>query len=281
MVDPIRPKIFDSPQVTRLISIISEVLEGGMQIPAFQREFVWDDEQRLALLDSIEAGLPIGSLVVWKTTTGGVKTYDTIGPIRMQKPADGAITYMIDGHQRLATLVGALCNPGGQVDLDRRWPIYYDLAAPEGPRFRVHPRRGSPEGSWLPLRLLFDGHGLWKFTRALRDTNKMEQAILAERLANRFRDYSIPVIPLVSDSLERAADVFVRINSKGTWLDMMRDSRHSAHDWTPQYQQKPVTDRVSLDDGKTWRTISGFTTEAELRRTETNILLQPAQKDGQ
>ncbi|WP_350339928.1 DUF262 domain-containing protein [Sporofaciens sp. JLR.KK001] len=40
-----------------------------MEIPQFQRKFVWKEQQAIKLLDSISNNYPTGSLLFWKTST--------------------------------------------------------------------------------------------------------------------------------------------------------------------------------------------------------------------
>ena len=96
-------KMFDTPVLPRLETILAEVKSGDMVVPEFQREFVWEDERRLSLLDSIAAGMPIGSLLVWRTAQRELRTYPEIGGIKLKgRPKVGEkLNYLIDGHQRV------------------------------------------------------------------------------------------------------------------------------------------------------------------------------------
>lgn len=60
--------LFDNPTTARLQQVIESIANGELLFPAFQRPFVWRDSQRLRLLDSILKGLPIGSMLIWRTT---------------------------------------------------------------------------------------------------------------------------------------------------------------------------------------------------------------------
>jgi uncharacterized protein with ParB-like and HNH nuclease domain len=44
---------------------IQDFERGNLQVPAFQRAFVWNNEKKLELFDSIKKGFPIGSLLLW------------------------------------------------------------------------------------------------------------------------------------------------------------------------------------------------------------------------
>ena len=212
--------MFDTPVLPRLETILAEVQSGDLVIPEFQRPFVWGDDRRLNLLDSIVAGMPIGSLLVWRTNQRDLRTYPRIGGVTLAKPRVGGekLNYIIDGHQRISTLFGALYS-GDRDSFDdnegTRWPLYYELGVKERPAFRVPPRRGSVPAHWLPLDIVLDGEKLFDFTQQLRQEGKRESAKEAERLANIFRDYIIPIVPLVTEDLNVVTDAFVRINSQG------------------------------------------------------------------
>jgi len=211
---------FDTPVLPRLQTIISELQRGVYVIPEFQRPSVWKDEQRLDLLDSIVKGLPIGSLLVWRSSTHALEIYKEIAgiPVKTARSGLDKRTYLIDGHQRITTLFGALVRPPvpRQGKDARRWPIYYELGTAESPAFRFPKTQGEPEPHWLPLDMLIDGKALSQFRDRLYKLGEDEKADEVERVANVFKDYIIPVVPLVTESLDLVTDAFVRINSRGS-----------------------------------------------------------------
>src|SRR6185437_7317855 len=225
-------KMFDTPVLPRLATILAEVKSGDLVVPWFQRPFVWDDDQRLALMDSIAQGMPIGSLLVWRTSRRDLRTYDRVGGIQLECAHEGEkVNYLIDGHQRVSTLFGALYAGSREPASgdETRWPLYYELAAKDRPAFRVPPRRGPVPNHWLPLDILLDGDRLFDFTQRLRQEGRRDLAKEAENLANIFRDYIIPIVPLVTEELDIVTDAFVRINSQGksmTEAHMLRALTH-------------------------------------------------------
>ena len=46
--------------------LISDIEQGIIKIPQFQRKFVWTLEQTANLLDSILKGYPIGTFILWQ-----------------------------------------------------------------------------------------------------------------------------------------------------------------------------------------------------------------------
>ncbi|MBI4019847.1 MAG: DUF262 domain-containing protein, partial [Candidatus Aenigmarchaeota archaeon] len=49
-----------------LSSILSQMNEGSLVIPEFQRDFVWKPSNTVALLTSIIKDYPAGNLLFWK-----------------------------------------------------------------------------------------------------------------------------------------------------------------------------------------------------------------------
>ncbi|WP_437927158.1 DUF262 domain-containing protein [Sorangium sp. So ce291] len=218
--------MFDTPVLPRLPELLQEVHEGTIQVPEFQRGYAWSDEQRLRLMDSIWRGIPIGSLLVWRTTSDrGIRVKTQIGPCSLpQSQRSGARGYLVDGLQRVTTLYSALMPLPEGVELDsegRRWPIYYDLAAPPGDdlRFRLRHGRQSVLPTWMPLACVLDDDLFFKFRTQLVDMGRRDLLQEARRLESRFRSYVVPVVPLVSDDQELVTEAFARVNSYGQDLD--------------------------------------------------------------
>ena len=95
------------PEVVFLSELLQELTRGRLRIPRFQRPFVWRRDQMTDLLDSVYKQYPIGSLLVWETARE-IATLDRLGPFIFPDVADERVGYVLDGHQRLATLAGAL-----------------------------------------------------------------------------------------------------------------------------------------------------------------------------
>ena len=120
-----------------LNSLLSQVENGGIQLPDFQRGWVWDDDRIKGLLTSISRGFPIGA----------VMTLDAGGEIRLkarpiegvdEKSAASPNTFLLDGQQRLTSLYQSLRHPGPVNTHDnrnkriKRW-YYLDMKAATDP----------------------------------------------------------------------------------------------------------------------------------------------------
>ena len=219
-------RMFDTPVLPRLSELLQEVRDGTIQIPEFQRGYVWSDDDRLRLMDSIWQGIPIGSLLVWRTKSDkGIRVRTQIGPCHLPVAAEGNIrNYLVDGLQRVTTLYAALMPLPDGVERDaegRRWPIYFDLDPKPDQDLRFCLRHGHQDvpPTWMPLSFLLDDELFFKFRTQLAETGRKSLLAEARRLESRFRDYVIPVVPLVSDDQELVTEAFARVNTHGQDLD--------------------------------------------------------------
>ena len=213
------------PYIQPLQSIIQEVLHGEILVPRFQRpgtEVTWSEEQRQALLDSIYRGFPVGTILLWTTANTDMSSFDTVGGFDIPKTSNGKLKrYLLDGHQRLSTLVQILGS--GLVETAQRpaedykewW--YFDLAvrsADSKENFICLDVEESDDPLHLPLAILLNRS---KLNRWIRSQNLADElTVKAENLRDCIRDYPMPVAILQSEDLAEAAESFKRVNSSGT-----------------------------------------------------------------
>jgi len=226
------------PTVERLQVILEELHTGALRIPPFQRDFEWMGEQRLALCSSVRLGLPTGALMVWRTMHDLVAE-SPIGPYPLP-PTHGAMPpyqYLLDGRQRITTLYATLAagfwtregqtppfSPGLAAPDGTPWSILFNL---ETQVFVFAPRLDAMESldllssvdtlegnHLLPLGVLLDdtAYDDWRGKASL----SREQTNRARSLRSAFLDYSIPVVPLVTEEISVVTLTFKRVNSGGT-----------------------------------------------------------------
>jgi hypothetical protein len=218
-----------------LRSLLEDVQKGHIRVPRFQRPFVWMDTQRLDLLRSIRDNMPIGSLLVWRTVKFKLASFGNVGPHNIPSIIDIAPAtgwqYLLDGHQRVSTLLGLLLQPlqpshmGDSQDNESiDWDIQYNLLENDFV-FRRKADRGRTKQPLLPLWTLLDGRLVNKHLRDLRkradyegwtDQDLEDWEERADQLSYRFQQCRVPIVVMVSDDLELAARTFQRINSLGT-----------------------------------------------------------------
>lgn len=93
---------FDSTKLP-LKDILKDIVEGKIQLPDFQRGWVWDDEHVRSLLVSLGRSFPVGAVMLLET--GGTVRFQ-LRPVE-NVPREGLVAperLILDGQQRLTTL---------------------------------------------------------------------------------------------------------------------------------------------------------------------------------
>ena len=217
MSDDSRSRTEVVPEVVFLGKLVERIAAGKIRVPRFQRAFVWKQTDLHALLDSVLRGFPIGSILVWDTEET-IETTGRVGPVEVDPRPAGLVGYLLDGQQRVSTLVGTLRLPDDaesivdQVD----WCVYCDL---DNQEFLRAPAGGvGPQH--FPVRSLLNTAGFFTACRRIEsevDNRNLAQRWLdeADRLASAFRDYQLPLIHIREADLDSAVTVFARLNRTG------------------------------------------------------------------
>src|SRR5215207_3532924 len=96
------PKI--DVQRDSLASILMNMKTGALQVPRFQRDFVWPLTKTRALLDSMYKEFPIGTFFLWRAPEGSPPLYRPLDELGIPGPQPGAkVSYILDGQQRLSS----------------------------------------------------------------------------------------------------------------------------------------------------------------------------------
>ena len=99
---------FDSTK-TRLADLMKDIVQGKIQLPDFQRGWVWDDEHIRSLLTSIARAFPVGAVMLLEN--GGDARFK-VRPIEGIDPAkatpEKVEKLILDGQQRLTSLTQVL-----------------------------------------------------------------------------------------------------------------------------------------------------------------------------
>ncbi len=205
------------PEVIFLGKLVEYVAAGKIRVPRFQRAFVWKQADLHDLLDSVLRGFPIGSILIWDTEIL-IESATTVGPIEISSRPGGQVGYLLDGQQRVSTLVGTLCLPDEADSIvdDVNWRLYCDLDRREF--LPIPPENVAPRH--FPVRSLLDTAGFITACRRIEEGGKEQGEARrwldeADRLASAFRDYQLPLIRIREADLDSAVTVFARLNRKG------------------------------------------------------------------
>ena len=212
-------------QVNYTLGGLAQFIElGQVGLPDIQRPFVWKNAKVRDLFDSMYRGYPVGYLLFWQNGySGGAKA---IGTDAKQKVPDLLI---VDGQQRLTSLYAVV----------KGIPVLRANYTSEHIEIAFNPLQGSFEvadaairrdKSYIPnISVLWNSStGLFKLAgtylaglEKTREVNEIERRAVEEAITKLFGLLQFPFTALeLSKDIgeEQVAEVFVRINSKGTPL---------------------------------------------------------------
>ena len=242
-----------------LKKLLDDVENLKIQLPDFQRGWVWDDDRIKGLLASISRGFPVGAIMT--LISGGeikLKTR-TIEGVE-GNGSDSAEAFLLDGQQRLTSLYQALRHPGPVDTHDargkriKRW-YYIDmqkaldssidreeavLSVPENRKVTEDFGRRTVldlsdsdleyHQHMVPTEQLFDMYDwLWNYEEYWRKSsfkhpsNDVPQFSrkFKNTVAQEFAEYSLPVIELSKETPKEAVcTVFEKVNTGGVTLNV-------------------------------------------------------------
>ena len=216
------------PEVVFMEELLDEINKGKLRVPKFQRPFFWKPSDMLSLLDSIYKGYPVGSLLLWESAST-LLSLDEVGPIHVPPSPTTSVTYILDGHQRLATLFGSLMlpidYPKGPKQGDWRWWIWFDLKR----KIFTHVPKANPEPWFLPLRAILRTMDFLNVAKELQQRCPDDAAPLideAENVAQQVKSFKVAITRIKGGGLSQAVEIFSRLNTRG--LPMTPDQMVSA-----------------------------------------------------
>ena len=101
------------------------IVNDKIRLPDYQRDFVWSADQQRSLIASFLNATPLGALLLFKGTRGGVNTaFIAKGLGRVEQtmpftPSNAEVEYLLDGQQRGATPLNAFADKDGAMY--KRW----------------------------------------------------------------------------------------------------------------------------------------------------------------
>ena len=213
-------------------SLIREFNDGMIQLPPFQRPYVWKIRKTLNLLDSLYRGYPIGAIYLWKPSAKS-KLKPKHHPSG-HKHADFT-HYVIDGQQRLTSLIAAfglseISDPSNGRRLECSLELATDDGEGDGIRLTrlFHSPANKSEGDgqlhdaptrvWL--RVLVGGDPIDRVREdkkaELKDAGKSKTEIekATERIdqAYRIMDRTVPVFTIECEKDDEVVAMFKRLN---------------------------------------------------------------------
>ncbi len=242
---------FDSTK-TRLEELLRDIVAGEIQLPDFQRGWVWDDEHIRSLLTSIARAFPVGAVMLLET--GGDPKFK-IRPIEGLDPAtvkpEQAEKLILDGQQRLTSLTQVLMLDRPvktrdekkrklkrfyyiDIELALQGPVHYEdaiISVLEDKTLRknfgkdikldLRTPEDEYENFYFPCNQIFNSDD-WEEGLNAYDTAKFSLYMkFRKTVLSEFRNYDVPVIELKKDNKKEAVCiVFEKVNTGGVPLSV-------------------------------------------------------------
>ena len=245
-----------------LKKLVEDIDIGEIGLPDIQRPFVWSSSKVRDLFDSMYRGYPIGYFLFWENGFPG--EHKVIGTGQKQKTPRLLI---VDGQQRLASLY-TVTKAVPIVSKDFRHARIRIAFNPIEERFEVTNPVIEKDVEWIS-----DISEIWKpemssytfinkflnrlgANREIADEERTKIANSITRL-EKLLDYPLTALEISSSVDEdRVAEIFVRINSKGTPLNQADfiltlmsvfwdDGRKQLEEFCRQAKKPPVDNRPS------------------------------------
>lgn len=207
-----------------LNSLVKHIELGVIGLPDIQRPFVWKNAKVRDLFDSMYRGYPVGYLLLWRNGLPGDRS---IGTDTKQKPPQLVI---VDGQQRLTSLY-AVVRGIRVVRKSYNTERIHIAFNPLEERFEVADAAIRRDKAFIPdiSRIWNDDTDIFEIVdgyleqlRTSREVTDEETRRVKKAISNlhSLTTYPFTALELAEDiSEEDVADVFVRINSKGTPLN--------------------------------------------------------------
>ena len=271
-----------------LSDILTEIETGRIQLPGFQRDWIWDDYRIRSLLASVSQAFPIGAVLI--LMVDGKNSFTRlIEGVRSDNAVKSPDMLILDGQQRLTTLFQSLKSERGAYILNAKGePVtryyYFDMEkwdeidrekAVLSCRDNRRVRRASGEiidldstemeyeNSIFPVNKIFDsddwGDEYKDYWREYPSKRKLFNTFNREVIAC-FKQYTLPIIHLSEDTPREAVClIFEKLNTRGVELTVFElltasfaiDNFQLREDWDERFKRlkkQPVLEELNSTD---------------------------------
>jgi len=241
---------FDSTKQS-LQDTLRDIKSGKIQLPDFQRGWIWDDSHVKSLLASISVSYPIGAIMLLETGNPDVRFRPRAVEGVSLNPKPEPEWFILDGQQRLTSLFQSLFlgepvkTKDARGNAIERW-YYLDISTALDPGAdqedaiisipadrKSRNFRGEVMADYsttalecdaeaFPLPLVFDFPGLtaWSGEYTKNGGERLQNWLkLGQTVIQRFQQYQIPLIKLFKATPKEAVcQVFEKVNTGGVSL---------------------------------------------------------------
>jgi hypothetical protein len=288
--------MFDSTKRS-LRELLQELKKGTIQLPEFQRGWVWKNEQIKELIASVIRQYPIGAVMLLEA--GGEVRFQArpVEGLRFDGPIPKPDLLILDGQQRLTSMFQAtLMGSAAKTENERkqkveRWyyldmksllanPDLLEEAVVDVPANRIRPEVAGRKGLDLssgereyelmlfPLSRIYEA-STWQtgFVNFWKDKEVFSEAFeiyttFQDKVIAPFCEYQLPVITLAKSSRREAVcQVFEKVNTGGVKLNAFElvTASYAADgfDLRADWYGRKLRDGVAAIEGRSQRFTGG------------------------
>jgi hypothetical protein len=196
---------------------IDDATLGKLDVPEFQRKFVWTPEKAKKFVDSLWREYPVGLFLLWESTYDSPQT--ALG-VQAQKQ------WIVDGQQRITSLALLFGKKpywwGGNSEWNKslkKFDVLVNVSLPSDDLEFGLPnpvRSNSPE--WVSVRNVLASPNLSELAEQISKREGCPGfATVHETLQSIKKIESFPIFEIIIDhDLEDVAEIFSRLNTAGT-----------------------------------------------------------------
>lgn len=211
----------------KIWEIVRAAKSQELDIPEFQRPFVWDAEQVRLLVESLYKNYPVGTFLVWDCS-----------PYLESKTAkgSGSVLWIVDGQQRTTALALAFAekpywweNSKDWNDKVHRYDVLVKIVVGEKDRveFALPNKERLADPTWVSIRDVITKNKVEELSAIAMRISERAFDTKDEALVNfvkvhanvqaiwQIREQEIPIVK-INHEAEDVAEIFNRLNSEGT-----------------------------------------------------------------
>jgi len=205
-------------EVKDIVKHIDDATLGKLDIPEFQRGFVWNPDKAKKFVDSLWRGYPIGTILLWESKYSSPRLAQGIQPQKL---------WIVDGQQRITTLSLIFGKKPYWWEDAAEWNKYYekydvlvDISKPKDSLEFGLPnpvRKKSPE--WISVRKILackDEEEISKLAEEIAKRTGYKFSELHGKLQSIKKIENYPLYEIIIDhEVEDVAEIFTRLNMAG------------------------------------------------------------------
>ncbi len=230
--------------------LVKKLEAGEIQLPDFQRSWIWDNDQIKSLLESVIRGFPINSILLLECNADDTKF--AFRPIQGVEKIDAKPqTLILDGQQRLTSLFGSLFSDKPvEISKGKKFFYYVDMkkaieavknsvtdedliiSVSANKKLKAKGKNwdlSTPEKEFaadmFPLNKIFKSNRQWfrgyeKFHNG-NDSAEKFMDTFADKIIDKVNDYEVVAIKLKKETpLEAVCRIFEKVNIGIAKLDV-------------------------------------------------------------